>query len=480
MDVPKRYAILLCLLSLALVAPIAMPLLAETNDPHQLQNQMETQPPIRCIDTSGEPPSMAGEDPVLTGSLSMQDRDNATVRIEFDRVSNHSVGQGELQLQFGAFTNLSASSGFENTGSGRYNWERGRNAWIEYRTQNVSNEVFSVDLTTQDPNRTIIPLPDYGGRIPFAFRAADQGFVGSRFAYLGEYETASTTIGCQEIRMVVPEDTTLPAPPAEIVQTLAETARRVPVGHAYEEVRVFVSPTSIGTSEGFVRYRDFERDGGPEIVIEHDAPYNGPEEFAWRHEYIHTRQNFDVQSDLLWVREASANYLAYRTALDSGVITPREYDGVLAERRQARFSDRLATNATGQVAYQWGPIVLSRVNERLRSASNHTVVDTFGWLNTESTNHGDVSLATFDNRTRGGSPERIRSDDGFNLTAATYGTPPTPAYLLGPEWLPGAIRKLWLPANQYLLWLGYGLVALLWGGTLENVYGRAQAEDEQE
>jgi hypothetical protein len=460
---PRRRVVLLFVLTLVVVTPVAVPVLAGDSGQATVRNEMPNHAPTSCIDASGEPQSVAGEPPALIGELSIVNHSNSTVRIEFDRVPNRSIGGERLVLQFQQFTNVSATHGFRERFAGSYHWDGRSGGWIEYQVQNVSNERFTIDLTNQTQERTIIPIPDYGGSVPIKFKPTGDGYVGSRFAYLGSYTTTAKTVGCQEIKLVVPTNTELPAPPEEILDTLAGTARRLAVGHAYDQVRVFVSPTSIGTADGFVRDRDTEDDLGPEIVIHHDAPFDGPDWFAWRHEYIHTRQGFDVADDLKWIQEASAQYLAYRTAIDSGAIAPRQYDWLLNNHYHAQFSDKLATNATDGVAYIWGPVVLSRVDEGLRARSNRTFVDTLGWLNSRGEAHEQVSLSTFGNRTVG-------ENSSFNLTTVVYGEPPVPGFEVAPEWLPNWIQLFWFPPWRVLPGLVYFFSVVFWVAEVRDCY----------
>lgn len=85
----------------------------------------------------------------------------------------------------------------------------------------------------------------------------------------------------------------------------------------------------------------------------------------------------------------------------------------------------------------------------------------------------------FDNRTQNSSVQPA-TEMQFNLSAAVYGEPPTPAYLMGPAWLPEFIRKFWLPANQLTLWVAYAGVALIWVNLLKDAYLSYRSDGEFE
>ncbi len=296
-----------------------------------------------------------------------------------------------------------------------------------------------------------------------AFEPAHKGYLGSRFAYLGEYETKSVQAGCQEITLVIPEHADLIRPPDQILDVLKETAYRLPVGRAYDQVRIFVYPGDLGDVGGYVRGTEHGVNAGPEIIIQENASIGGPIEFTWRHEYVHTRQSFRLTPELEWFREASANYYAYRTALDSGAITPREYDALLAWSYERNYSQRLVQHGDSEVAYLWGPLVLSRLDAEMRSTSNQTLLDRFRWMNHAETDSDGFSLEQLHHHNASVGKNTKSVSQEFNLTQApTSKHPPTPAYLTGPRELPVWIRQLWLPANLKILEMLYAFTGILW------------------
>jgi len=205
---------------------------------------------------------------------------------------------------------------------------------------------------------------------------------------------------------------------------------------------------------------------GPEIVIQDNASLGGPRGFVWRHEYIHTRQSFGLTAEMEWFREASANYYAYRVALDSGAISSRQYDAVLARNYQRNFPQSLSEGSDAQVAYEWGPLVLSRVDAVMRSSGNQTLLDVFRWMNQVDSESEEISLADFRNQTiKEEAKSNSTKNHQFNLTrSVNEPNPSTPNYTTKPEWLPDWIRQLWYPTatTASILGLLHKVAAILW------------------
>lgn len=458
----RRDGSVLIVLSLILISPLALPL-ASSGSTLESSIDMAEKPPENCIPSPRATSTITGNPPVMMGKISMENSNGTTVRIEFSRVSNRAIPDGTLQLRFGEFMNVSQTNGFAKQSDGIYNWDRSSSAWIEYRVQKTFSGPNEIDITNQSNRSGIVPLPSYGGAVQVAFEPTQKGYLGSRFAYLGAYETESIQAGCQEINLIVPENADLISPSDQILTVLNETAYRLPVGRAYEQIRVFVYRGDLGDVQGFVRGREYDVDAGPEIVIQENASFGGPIEFTWRHEYVHTRQGFGLTPELEWFREASANYYAYKTALDSGAITPREYDALLAWSYEQNYSQRLGNHGDSRVAYVWGPLVLSRVDAEMRFSTNQTLIDTFRWMNHVETDSGEISLDQFQNHTLILRTITTSPSPRFNLTQAVSSKHPTkPAYVKGPGGLPGWVRQFWFPSNIHVIELIYLFAGILW------------------
>ena len=458
----RRDGIILIFLSVILLSPLFIPA-PSSGVPLDDDVDMAEKAPENCIPSPRATQTHSGNSPMMVGEVSIKKPNRSIVRIEFTRASNRTIPDGTIQLRFGAFGKVTKAEGFSKQSDGIYNWDRSADPWIEYRVNETHSGPNEIDLTDQANDSQIVPLPAYGGAVQVAFEPAQNGYLGSRFAYLGEYETRSIQAGCQEITLIIPSNAELVKPPDQILNALNETAYRLPVGRAYGHVRVFGYPGDLGDVAGFVRGTEYGVNAGPEVIIEDQAPLGGPLEFTWRHEYIHTRQSFALTSELEWFREASANYFSYRTALDSGSISPREYDALLAWNHGQNYAKRLANHSDSRVAYVWGPLILSKVDARMQSTTNQTLLGTFRWMNHAETDREGITLNQFQNQTLSETDHTTSPPPEFNLTQAITTTePPKPAYLRGPQWLPAEVREFWLPVNIRLLRLAYRFTGILW------------------
>jgi hypothetical protein len=458
----QRDGLVLLILSLILLSPLLLPV-TSSGEAVDGSIAMAEKPPDNCIPSPRAASTHSGNSPMVVGEVSMANSKGNTVRIEFSRVSDRAISEGTIQLRFGEFGNVTKTKGFTKQSSGIYNWDRSTNPWIEYRIQKNISEPNQINITRQSNQSGIVPLPAFGGAVQVAFEPAQKGYIGSRFAYLGEYETRSIQAGCQNITLVIPRHVEVISSPGQILKALNETAYRMTVGRAYHQVRFFVYSGDLGDVEGFVRGTEYSVDAGPEVIIQENATLGGPTKFSWRHESIHTRQSFRLAPELEWFREASANYFAYRTALDSGAITPREYDALLAWSYEQNYTKRLVHHSDAQVAYIWGPLVLSRLDAEMRSTPNQTLLDTFRWMNHAETDLKGISLTQFRNHTLSVGKNNTSGSPGFNLTQAiTSNQPPKPAYVTGSGLVPGWARQLWFPTNFYLLKALYIFTGVLW------------------
>lgn len=119
--------------------------------------------------------------------------------------------------------------------------------------------------------------------------------------------------------------------------------------------------------------------------------------FTWRHEYVHTRQEFDPADELRWIREGSANYYAYLETVREGDYPYRSLPWWDAEQRQDRLQNDtvLADPKTWHdfTDYNVGPIVLATLEARIRNGSTDaTLTAVFRRMNDHQ---GAVTAADF-------------------------------------------------------------------------------------
>ncbi|UWG50912.1 putative metalloprotease, contains C-terminal PDZ domain [Halalkaliarchaeum sp. AArc-CO] len=107
---------------------------------------------------------------------------------------------------------------------------------------------------------------------------------------------------------------------------------------------------------------------------------------VWLHEYVHLRQGYDAETEMVWFTEASAEYLSYR-------IMAEQYEEVtdddvrsrlesLPEHPDATLSEPLTWNGES-VDYTRGPRLLYAVDAAVRDGSDgeYTLFDVFRAMN---------------------------------------------------------------------------------------------------
>jgi hypothetical protein len=211
--------------------------------------------------------------------------------------------------------------------------------------------------------------------------AAEGGTTGASVAFLGEYTTATQRTGDQRFRLVVPDAATFDATARERVFATLRTARRdLEVGAVDDRVTVFVTTAPI--RRGGVTFPQRVADA-QNVWVRDDVPVDATSN-TWIHEYVHTRQSYDLAPELGWFTEASAEYYAALLTLHQGRIDYDAFhDHVTVDRHAA---DRLADQSTwtrDRTPYTKGRRVLAALDARIRTESDGTATleDVFRRLN---------------------------------------------------------------------------------------------------
>jgi hypothetical protein len=204
------------------------------------------------------------------------------------------------------------------------------------------------------------------------------GVVGSEMLLVGEHAVHERSVGCQTIRLVVPEGVATPAEPDRILDALETATRDFDVGHRYGTVRVFVVPEATRPV-----YRT-GRASGPDVWVRADRPLDVVDN-TWIHEYVHTRQGFSLGDRMAWFREASAMYYAARISADAGLLSGEAYrNGIDAWTRDSTSQQTLAeASSLDNVAYYKGGAVLAALHRKIRAATDgrRTLADVFARMN---------------------------------------------------------------------------------------------------
>jgi hypothetical protein len=184
-------------------------------------------------------------------------------------------------------------------------------------TTATSGELRGVDRTGAviESEWAFIPLPPHSHSINATIDERTAGFVGDQVLLFGEYSMYERSVGCQSIKLYIPESTDPAEPPNEIADSLEQTADQLDVGGKYEVVRLFGvdDPARVGgrtfTHEAWVHVDS-------EFTPEHTSGIQYPPRLipvnTWTHEYVHTRQqwvmNGSTASNSSWLTEAVPSY----------------------------------------------------------------------------------------------------------------------------------------------------------------------------
>ncbi len=329
------------------------------------------------------------------------------------------------------------STGFRKTGT-RFRWDG------DNRNASITVEINPDDSQTYNPRDTNRSYPSgdrwllgpaldlAGGNV--SVRPASAGAIGEQFVYLGNVSVSRQMIGCQEHVFVQPNiSRESSVSPATVLSVLNESSRRLHGGKTDQTVRVFASPTvPQGDHPGWAVANEF--------IAPAEYSSGSPEEMnIWFHEYVHTRQDFRVTGGLQWFTEGSAQYLGLRLQLESGYMSPREYDGMLARYREVPNGTALnQADATSKRSYLWGAALLSDLDHRL-SESNQTVGSLITHLNNRGFSMSGTAEQWVNQQTEPTSSRENRYQFRNQVFSSAY---PNVSYTMGPDWLPWQARAI--------------------------------------
>jgi hypothetical protein len=307
----------------------------------------------------------------------------------------------------------------------------------------------------------------------------DAGVLGSAFTYVGKYDEHVRHVDGQTVRMVVASGASPEESPADVFDALGSASKRLP-GRSPDDVLLFVLPDPIWRGG----YASPKYD---ELWVHEDARLDDPQNL-WLHEYVHTRQSFELGDRMKWFREASAAYFASALAMQQGRTSKSAVVDTLSskEYRNSVLS-KSDTWANREVPYYRGALTLWALDDEIRRATDgeRTLMDVFDRMNrrNESIGYTDFreivaevagrSLAPWMDKhvtaTARLDPSQLqkRSDMGSNVGAAAGGSDGNDeaGHRSGGEdgvQPPATIESL---PSTLVLWGCLGLVGLVFGLT---------------
>ncbi|MFB6297555.1 MAG: hypothetical protein ABEH56_03445 [Salinirussus sp.] len=197
--------------------------------------------------------------------------------------------------------------------------------------------------------------------------SAGPGVVGGALAYLGAHEVVRRSAADQQFRLVVPAAADLRPSPDRVLDSVAAAAERLRIGDRDRQVLMIAAPTSVDWAvEGLER-------GERDLYVTADEPVDEPAN-TWVHEYVHTRQDFNVTSRTQWLIEATAQYYAGQFTLGQQRIDFPAFVEYLRRGADSRFEDIVLTDQStwqrnaGQ--YYKGALVVGDLDRRISAATD--------------------------------------------------------------------------------------------------------------
>lgn len=199
------------------------------------------------------------------------------------------------------------------------------------------------------------------------------GVASDGILYFGAASVESWRADGETVRVVVPSHVTVDVP--AVRETIAGAAANVTIGDRNGTATVFAATDPI-RGGGVALWTD-------DAWVHEDAEPGGPQN-VWVHEYVHTRQDWDLGERVAWLTEGSAEYYAALASYRQGSLSFRgfhdhvtvEYgnDVVLANPEAANWE-------TAQ--YTKGGRVLAALDRKIRLATdgNRTLADVLYLVN---------------------------------------------------------------------------------------------------
>jgi hypothetical protein len=219
------------------------------------------------------------------------------------------------------------------------------------------------------------------------------GVAGSSMVYLGTHETRTVNISGGELRVVEPTAANTSNVDRGVV-SVRRASEQFDVGARDRRVTVFVGPPPL--REGGLAVG--EHNDSQDVWVS-DRSRVAPPENTWVHEYVHTRQAFDLAPGMDWFREASATYYAGVLSVRQGLDGRDGFEAFLTRLGTNSSSDVVLTNRSdwqsSYTPYSRGTRTLAALDGRIRNdtGGNRTLEDVFARMNRHN---GTVTYDEFD------------------------------------------------------------------------------------
>jgi len=344
---------------------------------------------------SGSAVAVPAEERATSASVGNSTVDATTGTLEINqelRLTPRRPGEITVALQYGTPANLvelettlppdatvTATDGFSR-GDGGYVWD-GETAdpSVTYRlpanrTRDRSGPRSDGEYLFADTGPwALVKIPQVGAswtwrggeRVTAARQTtvAGEGVAGDRMTFLGAHTERRRTANGQTFRLVVPEQATLAASPADIFDSVADVSERLRVGTPDDNVLMIAAPTTVEWSVFGLQT------GEADFWVRDSEPVDSANN-VWVHELVHTRQEYEQTAETRWFTEASASYYAALFTLQQGRVGFDEFSDRLraGERQSVVLSD--PTTWSNDAPYRKGALVAGDIDRRVRLASD--------------------------------------------------------------------------------------------------------------
>jgi hypothetical protein len=206
--------------------------------------------------------------------------------------------------------------------------------------------------------------------------AENGGYVGEKYALVGTVRSQRVETVNGTVRLLVPGDVSTRVDSDAIPPALSSIAAEFDDGGGPTDAVVFVLPSTV-------------RPGGATFLSADEGWVNADSALhtannVWFHEYVHTRQQFELGPRMGWFEEASAEYFGARLATETGYASnvDRELYWLGRTRTESTLT-RPSTWTDSSVPYHRGALVLATLDDeiRTRTDSERSLENVFRQLN---------------------------------------------------------------------------------------------------
>ncbi len=277
---------------------------------------------------------------------------------------------------------IETRGGFSHEGGETYVWEGGsQTASIVYRLpvnetgtasgpEGAAGEYRFVDVGEWGLFRrppAPIDVTYYGSGINFDRRTAvdGPGAAGDWLVFVGDATIHERHANSQSFRLVVPAAADPAESPADIFDAVTGAAGTLQVGARDATVLMVAAPSTLDWGvEGL-------QVGESDLYVTADERLDEASN-TWLHEYVHTRQSFELTRGTRWLTEATATYYAALLTLRQDRIAFDEFHDALERGTRADYADTVLADPdtwTSGANYLKGSLVTGELDRRIRLAT---------------------------------------------------------------------------------------------------------------